>query len=140
MSSNALEAQGMLLKIGNGSSPETFATIKEIKTFSGPNGSATVIDVTDLSSTAKEKRLGLSDEGQLSFTINYIPKDTQHALLRTQRDNRALTNFKLVFTDDSPSTTWSFSAYVQGFAVSGAVDNVVEANVTLEISGSIIES
>ena len=141
MSTSALEAQGMLLKIGNGGSPtETFATITEVKTFSGPAGSASVIDVTDLSSTAKEKRLGLADEGQLSFTINFIPKNTQHALLRTRRDNRTLSNFKLQFTDSSPASVWSFSAYVQGFSVSGAVDNVVEATITLEITGSIIES
>lgn len=140
MSSNALEAQGMLIKIGNGASPEVFSTISEIKTFSGPTGSAAVIDVTDLSSTAKEKRMGLADEGQLSFTINYIPDNTQHSLLRTQRASREETNFKMVFTDDSPSTTWSFSAFVTGFAVSGAVDNVVEATVTLEITGSITQS
>ena len=140
MSSNALEAQGMLIKIGNGASPQVFTTISEIKTFSGPTGSAAVIDVTDLSSTAKEKRMGLADEGQLSFTINYIPDNTQHTLLRTQRASREETDFKMVFTDDSPSTTWSFSAFVTGFAVSGAVDNVVEANVTLEITGSITQS
>lgn len=140
MSSNALEAQGMLIKIGNGASPEVFSTISEIKTFSGPTGSAAVIDVTDLSSSAKEKRMGLADEGQLSFTINYIPDNTQHTLLRTRRASRDETDFKMVFTDDSPSTTWSFSAFVTGFAVSGAVDNVVEANVTLEITGSITQS
>ena len=140
MSSNALEAQGMLIKIGNGASPEVFSTISEIKTFSGPTGSAAVIDVTDLSSSAKEKRMGLADEGQLSFTINYIPDNTQHTLLRTRRASRVETDFKMVFTDDSPSTTWSFSAFVTGFAVSGAVDNVVEANVTLEITGSITQS
>ena len=140
MSSNALEAQGMLIKIGNGASPQVFNTISEIKTFSGPTGSAAVIDVTDLSSSAKEKRMGLADEGQLSFTINYIPDNTQHTLLRTRRASREETNFKMVFTDDSPSTTWSFSAFVTGFAVSGAVDNVVEANVTLEITGSITQS
>lgn len=139
MSSNALESQGMVLKIGNGLSSETFTTIKEIKTFSGPGGSATVIDVSDLSSTAREKRMGLNDEGQLSFTINYIPSDTQHALLRTQRASRDLTSFQLVFTD-AGNTTWDFSAYVNGFSVSGAVDGVVEANVTLEISGSITET
>lgn len=140
MSSNALEAQGMLIKIGNGASPEVFTTIKEIKTFSGPSGSAAVIDVTDLSSLAKEKRMGLADEGQLSFTINYIPNDTQHALLRAKRASRAETNFRMVFTDDSPATTWTFGAFVTGFAVSGAVDGVVEANVTLEITGAITEA
>ena len=140
MSVNALEAQGMQIKIGDAASPEVFTAISEVKTFSGPGGSATVIDVTDLASSAKEKRLGLPDEGQLSFTINYIPTNTQHDLLRTNRDARTLTNFKLVFTDDSPATTWSFSAYVQGFSVSGAVDGVVEANITLEITGAITES
>jgi predicted secreted protein len=139
MSSLALESQGMLLKIGNGLSSETFATIKEIKTFSGPGGSATVIDVSDLSSAAREKRMGLNDEGQLSFTINYIPADTQHALLRTQRASRELTSFQLVFTDTG-NTTWEFEAYVNGFSVSGAVDGVVEAQVTLEISGAITET
>lgn len=139
MSSLALESQGMLLKIGNGLSSETFTTISEIKTFSGPGGSATVIDVSDLSSAAREKRMGLNDEGQLSFTINYIPTNTQHALLRTQRASRDLTSFQLVFTDTG-NTTWDFEAYVNGFSVSGAVDGVVEAQVTLEISGVITET
>ncbi len=139
MSSSALEAQGMLLKIGSGSGTITYATIPEVKTFSGPGGSATVIDVSDLSSTAREKRMGLNDEGQLSFTINYLPTNTQHALLRTQRNSRALTPFQLVFTDTG-AMTWAFSAYVNGFSVSGAVDGVVEAQVTLEISGSITET
>lgn len=140
MSSQALEAQGMELRIGNGASPEVFTAISEISTFSGPGGAATIIDVTDLSSLAKEKRMGLADEGQLSFTINYIPNDTQHALLRTQRANRQETNFKLIFTDDSPSTTWSFAAFVTGFSVTAAVDGVVQANVTLEITGAISEA
>jgi hypothetical protein len=140
MSSQALEAQGMELRIGNGGSPETFAAIPEIKTFSGPGGSATVIDVTDLSSAAKEKRMGLADEGQLSFTINYIPTNQQHADLREARATRAETSFKLVFTDDSPSTNWDFSGFVTGFSVSGAVDGVVEATVTIEITGAISES
>lgn len=140
MSSSALEAQGTLIKIGDGASPEVFNTIPEVKTFTGPGGAASVIDVTDLSSLAKEKRMGLADEGQLSFVINYIPDNTYHAALRAARASREETNFKMVFTDASPSTTWSFAAFVTGFAVSGAVDGVIEANVTLEITGAITEA
>lgn len=139
MSSNAIEAQGTTLKIGTGTSPITYTTIKEVKSFTGPGGSAAVIDVTDLSSTAKEKRMGLQDEGQLSFVMNYLPDDVQHALLRTNRASRVLTPFRLTFTDTSPAN-WTFNAYVTGFSVSGAVDGVIEANVTLEITGSITET
>ena len=141
MSNSALEAQGTLLKMSTGStSPYTYTTIPEVKSFSGPGGSASVIDVTDLSSTAKEKKMGLSDEGQLSFTINFNPDDTSHDALRTRRAARTLTSFQLVFTDGSPATTWTFFAYITGLSISGAVDGVIEANVTLEITGAIVES
>lgn len=139
MSSNALEAQGMKIQRGNGAATEIFADIPEIKTFSGPGGSASVIDTTDLSSAAKEKRMGLMDEGQVQMSLNYVPSEVTHAGLRADRASRVLRNFKIVFTDD-PITTWSFSAYVLSFAVAGAVDGVVEATVTLEITGAIVES
>lgn len=139
MSSNAIEAQGTLLKRGDGAATEVFTAIPEIKTFSGPGGSASVIDVTDLSSTGKEKRMGLKDEGQLQFTINYIPDNAQHIALRQDRNDRVLRNFQMVFTDTG-ATQWDFSAYVTSFSVAGGVDGVIEATVTLEISGSIVES
>lgn len=139
MSSNAIEAQGTILKRGDGAGVEAFTAIPEIKTFSGPGGSASVIDTTDLSSTAKEKRMGLADEGQLSFTMNYIPTNAQHMALRSDRASRVKRNFQLVFTD-SGATTWDFAAFVTGFSVAGGVDGVIEATVTLEITGSITES
>ncbi len=138
--SNAIESQGIVIKRGSGTgSPETFTEIPDVKSFSGPGGSASVIDVTNLSSTAKEKRMGLHDEGQLSFTMHYNPSNAVHTSLRTDRANRTLRNFKMIFTD-SGDTEWSFAAYVTGFTVQGGVDAVVEASVTLEISGPITEA
>lgn len=139
MSSNAIEAQGITIARGTGTGPVTYTTIPEVKSFSGPGGSATVIDVTDLSSTAKEKRMGLADEGQLQLTINYIPDNAVHLALRADRASRAKVPFRISFTD-SGDTTWSFDAFVTGFSVSGAVDGVVEAQVTLEITGAITEA
>ena len=59
MSSNALESQGMTIARGDGASPESFTTIPEVRAISGPDGSANQIDTTDLSSSAKEFRMGL---------------------------------------------------------------------------------
>ena len=136
MSSNALPAQGQKLQIGLGS-PLAYADIPEINSFSGPGGSAAVIDVTDLSSLSKEKRMGLQDEGQLSFEFNFIPTNTYHVALRTAKASGALTPFKLIFTD---GTTWSFNAYVLSVTVEGGVDNVIRGNCSLEISGAITAS
>lgn len=136
MSDSAMPAQGTVLKIGSGS-PVSYATISEIKSFNGPGGSAAVIDVTDLTSAAKEKRMGLQDEGQLGFNINFIPDNTQHAALRAAKASGAATPFQLTFQD---GTIWTFTGFVLSFIVQGAVDNVVEAAVTIEISGAITVS
>ena len=138
MSENAIQAQGTILKLGSGS-PLEYTAIAEINSFSGPGGSVSVIDVTDLSSSAKEKVSGLNDNGQLSFECNLIPSNTQHAALRTAKENGTKVSVKLIFTDTG-ATEWTFDAIVTGFSVSGAVDGVVKASVTLEISGDITES
>ena len=134
--SNAINAQGVALQRGNGGAPEIFNTVGEITNFDGPGGSASVIDVTTLQSVAKEKRMGLQDEGQFTFQMNLDPSDVQQAGLRADRAGRVLRNFRLVLTDVA-NTTLAFSAFVLEFKINGAVDLVVKASVTLEISGAV---
>jgi hypothetical protein len=128
------------MKIGIGSgSPLTYNDIPEVVSFSGPGGSGQVIDVTNLSSTAIEKVMGLPDEGQLSFEMNYVPANTYHAALRTARAAKTLTKFKLTFTDTG-AMEWTFDAYVTNFTVSGGVNSTIKAAVTLEVTGAIVET
>jgi len=138
MSQNALESQGTELRLGNGATPEVFTPIEEFKSFNFGTGSAAVIDVTDLSSTAKEKRMGLQDWGQVTMTINFIPGNAQHAELLAAKADRQPRNFQIVFTD-SPATVYAFSAYVLSLPLGGSVDGVLESNVTLEITGDVTE-
>lgn len=139
MSVNALEAQGMVIKLSNGASPEVYTAIGEITSIGGPDGSASEIDVTDLSSTSKEFKMGINDEGSVTLEGMFIPTDTQHAALRTHKSARTLANFQIVFTD-SPVTTWSFSAYVTGLSISASVDAALTGSITLRITGDITES
>ena len=138
MSSLALDSQGMVIQRGTAASPIVWSTITEVSEMSGPGGQAAEIDVTDLSSTAKEFRMGLQDEGQITLSVNYIPTDTTHALLRADRAAQTITNFQIIFTD-SPQTTWRFSAFVLGLEISNSVDDVTKGSITLRISGSITE-
>lgn len=134
--SNAINAQGVQVLRGNGATPETFQVIGEIMQFDGPGGSASVIDVSTLQSAAKEKRIGLADEGQFTFEMNLDPSDVQQNALRADRAGRVLRNFRIILTDTS-ATTLIFSAFVLEFKIAGAVDQVVKASVSLEISGPV---
>lgn len=132
MASNAVVAQGVTFR-------REGVVIPEVKSWSGPSGTANVQDVTTLQSTAKEKRTGLKDEGQLTLNINYVPDNAVHAALRSDWSASAIRSFSVTFTDTS-TTTWTFDAMVTGFSSSGAVDGVIEGTVTLDISGAIVES
>jgi acetylornithine deacetylase/succinyl-diaminopimelate desuccinylase-like protein len=132
----SIEAQGVTLSISVGASPTAFQTIANVIDFSGPGGQASVIDITNLASTAREKRMGLPDEGQLTFNVNLDPDAASHQALRDARKNRTQCEFRVTLTDTT-NTTLTFLGYVLGFVVSGAVDDVVKAAITVEIDGAV---
>lgn len=138
MSSNAIDAQGMKIWVSPTGSPQAHVAIPEVRTIGGPSGSSGLNDVTDLDSTGKEWKPQLKDEGEISLGIYYIPDNAVHAGLRTAWSARTKKAFRLEFTDTS-GTTWDFEGYVTSFNVTGGVDEVVTAIVTIKITGSITE-
>jgi|SRR3990172_2298203 len=133
--SSALETQGFTLGISaSGTSPITYTNILEITSFSGFDGAAAEIDVTHLSSTAKEFIMGLQDFGQFTIETSYLPADTGQDLLRTAKGNRDLHYFKATFSDASTAT---FTGYVLSAPVSGGVDAKVDGSFVIRISGDV---
>lgn len=142
MSSNALESQGITIAIAVTpvGSPIVYTPIPDAKDINFRTGSAAVIDTTDLSSSAKEKRMGLADEGQCTFTLNFIPKETTHAELVAAKRDRQKRKFQVELTDASPSTIYEFEGYVLSVPISASVDAVIESSVTIEITGEVTEA
>lgn len=132
----AVKAQGTLLKIGDGGSPEVFTIVAEVRKFTGPGGSAAVIDTTNLSSVAKEKAMGLADEGELSLDMFWSGSDAGQVAMRAARLALVRRNFQLIFPS-TPAVTASFAGFVSEFSISGGVDNVIEASATIVIDGAV---
>lgn len=139
MSASALESQGIIIQIEGRGSPQVYQTIPNTKDVSFRTGSASVIDVTDLSSSAKEKRMGLQDEGQCTFSLQFVPSNEQHAELVLAKGDRASRAFKVLMTD-SPTTTYWFRGFVLSVPITAAVDGVVESAVVVEITGLVTSS
>jgi hypothetical protein len=116
-----------------------------ITNFSVPSGSPSVIDITCLGSTAKEKCIGIVDEGQMTFEVNVDSSDhIQWTHIKDDRSNRTKRTWDVLFTDAStvagatavPSAIL-FDGFVTGFSVSGAVDQALKASITIEIDGPV---
>jgi len=133
----AINSQGVVLKRGDGADPEVFTAIGELTGIDGVgSGTSAEIDVTTLSSTAKEFILGLKDEGEVTLTMNLDTANAPQTGLRTDRDNKTLRNFELTLTDSGP-TVITFSAYVKNFPLGISVDSQITLSLALRISGPV---
>jgi len=133
----AVETQGTVLSIETATG--VFTPVAKITDFSAFSGSASVIDTTNLDSTAKEKLMGLQDFGQVSINFLVIPNDAGQVALESAKASRALKNFKLQL-NDTDNTTYAFSGFVISKPLNGGVDAAVTGSATIEISGDVTVS
>ena len=134
MASGAVHSRKTKIEITNGA---TKVQIKGLTQFSGlGGGSASVIDVTDLDSDAKEKMIGLADEGQVTLSLNYMPADPGQVALEEARLSGELSEFVITLRSGA---TYTFSAAVLSFEKSGGVDAVIAGSVALEVSGLVVK-
>ena len=133
-------AKGTLMKLGNGATPEVYATIGQVRSVSGPTPKATVQDVTTHSTSGNwmEKLATLIDPGNLSFPINYDNSDATHMFatgLWADMIGLVVRSFQTIFP--ASMGTLKFSGYVTGHGFDCPVDNVLSASIEITIYGAI---
>lgn len=142
--SSVLNSQGVEFFWSNTTAYSTASTclIGEVTDFSGPGGQAAVIDVSHLGSTAREKRIGLRDEGQMTLGINFVPSDVGQLALRSDRATRTMKKVVIKFNDTTEvgSNKAVFDAYCSGFSISGGVDQKVAGQIVLEVANAVTYS
>jgi len=131
MASKAIRTQGTAIayKVPPGS---TFLPLGEVISFDGPGGRGSVIDITNLASTAKEKLPGLPDEGQLAMVANFHGADAGQQALYNARNAQTLISMQLTLTDASIIV---FNGYILEYKLTGRADSKVELALTMEITG-----
>lgn len=137
MASTAQKSQGATIGKGDGASPEVFTTIANITSISGPNLEATDIEVTDLSSTAKEFLQGLEDSGTIDLEGFYDQTNTEHQEMRDNVGANTAVNYQITLTQGSPQETIQFSARVMSFSLGQSVDEAVTVSMSLKIDGAV---
>jgi len=133
--STAISAQGTVISIESADSPGTFVPIGNVKSFSDlEGGSAGEIDVTDMTSTAKEFLIGLRDNGSVTLSVLHKRGDPGQDIVDDRRADGAAANFKVELPDSSEAT---FTALVKKFSKSGGVDAAVTGSIELRVTGDV---
>ena len=110
----------------------TFTTFADLRDISPVGWSATPIDITHHSSPSgtKEFIAGLLDGGETSVTLSYV-KD-EFLTLQTAWAGKTKRNYKATLQD---GTTVTFSAIITGLDIKNPIDDVLETEIKLKVSG-----
>src|SRR6185436_13853232 len=141
---SAIAVEGLLLQVGNNSSPDTMQTIANVTDVALPVMSE-VVDVTNVSDAWRRRFPTLHDMGKISFKIFWVMEEVTHrnsanggnvgAGLRYLLINNLKRDYQLVYPDGNNSTD-AFPAYVTSFAITGKVAGVFEAAIELSNDGA----
>lgn len=130
---NTVVSQGTKLEVKSGSGAWT--KVNGLKDFSGiGSGSASVIDATDLDSAAKEKKMGVPDEGQIKANFNLLPTDAGQTMLDAARSASALLSFRWTA---GGVITYTHDGFVVTTDKSAGVDKLLEMSASIEITGVV---
>lgn len=130
-----IDTTGKTITAGSGTAtPVAWTQVNDWKTYNGFDGQASELDVTNLSSTAKEFRLGITDPGMLQLEFDQDNADTGQLAILTAYNNSSAKQFKITLPN---SNTATFTAYVRKFSSQGGVDQIVKRQCDLRISGAV---
>ncbi len=116
--------------------PQTFSKVGNVQNFTPDGGTANVIDVSNMDSTAKEKRQGLQDMGNYALTYDTDDTDVGQLALIVARTAQAVKTFKQVYPGGLLVRAWQ--GFVQKVTEPDAgVDKVLRSSATIVVTGPI---
>jgi hypothetical protein len=119
------------LKRGSGS-PISYTTIPGVKSFEMGNIQAAQLDATDFDSSGDFREFvnGYKEASEGSFVLNFDSADAVHEALRDANGGDPE-----YFEATYGSATVTFTALITGFSTPVAIGEIMEATVTIKLTG-----
>lgn len=133
--STATIGYGTTFAIGDGADPEVFTALAEVMDITPPSDSVDVVEVTHLTSpdNTKEFIAGLSDPGECSFDIHFVPGAGDDAAIQAIRNTGSKKNYRITWPN---AATWTFAGILTGYAPTAPVNDRMTATVTIKVTSS----
>lgn len=127
----------LVLRIGDGNSPETFIDFCAVNAVEGLGESKPLVDVTTMCDDARAFRNGLKEGSEFTITANFIQGDaiTRDLFQRYQVDE--IVNWRLPFKDVSPEEYFSFSTTILGWSLATPIGDKATMQFSVKVTGSV---
>ena len=139
--SDALIGYGTRLYMAATAGAAALTKVAEVTNVSFPDESVAEVEVTHYESPGRAREFipGLSDNGSITFTINWVPGSATDDMLIAAKADRANRVFRIVTpgTDDVDGQMFTFPAFISGLSRAAPIDDRMTADVTLRVAGAV---
>lgn len=120
-------------------SPTSFLLIGNIHDFKAMQGTNSEVEVTNMTSTAKEFLLDLADNGEATFSLDTDFGDVGQAVAVAAKETNPPTkcDFKIVLPTGMTTPTMTFQGYVKQFDIGGGVGAAIKSTLTIRVTGAV---
>lgn len=136
---------GVTLEVGDGASPENFTALAQVASIDGPRQVIEFVDATHLQSEGgyREKLPHLKNVERLTLTLHFDPSRADQTAILTDFEARTQRNFRLqlgmagglTVADADWDRRIAFSGYFASTGISIQIDNIIERQVEIEVTG-----
>lgn len=138
--SQAVFGKGTLLQAGDVSTSTGYVTVPECGTISIQGFAASVIDVTsqDTPGGFRDKKQGLKDWGTVRADVHYVPDNIIHQQIFDDMVGVAgvgVERYWQIVYPNTANTKFVFKGFVNNFAPSAPIDNVLTCTLEVTILG-----
>lgn len=137
--SQAMTGLGIVLAMKATANAADYTAIGEPFEITPPQQMDDEIEVTNFNSPDGTKEFigGLTDPGECSFNVNYVPGGDTEELLFAAKATRKPRAFKITWPN---GTTWSFDLLIRGLQPTAPLNDRLVLQVTGRVSGSIVRA
>ena len=114
-----------------------YTEIGEVKSASKPNAQVDQVEVTHMGSPdqVKEYIAGLTDFGEVSLTMNWVPGAATDLFIETWREGGNERRSVRITTPNNK--TYTFLGFILGYTGSIPVGDLMEAELNLKVAGAV---
>jgi hypothetical protein len=137
--SQAMTGLGIVIAMKATANASVYTPIGEPFEITPPEQMDDEIEVTHFLSPdgVKEFIGGLTDPGECSFNVNYVPDSPTEKMILDAKATRKPRAFKFTWPNGA---TWSFDLLIRGYQPTAPLNDRLTCQVTGRVSGSIVRA
>lgn len=135
----AITGLGLKFGIKATANATTYTDVAEVFDITPPQEMDDEIEATHYQSPDGFKEFigGLTDPGECTFSLNYIPGSAAETLILSTKATRKARGVRITWPN---GFTWTFDLLIRGFQPTAPLNDRLTAEITGRVSGSIIRA